>query len=337
MSRRLLPTIAAALFSLALLAAAPSTARAVYECGGITDDCLCGMSNPCICCDDAAHGTAHGNCVWYAWHKACCVWGTGPPWWCGNAEFWDTESASSGYTVLTTACEDTIFVCEVNTSYCNSGGYGHVGWVNTVHANGSIDVEEQGCYSWYGVQTRNFNAAAAVPTMHYIYEQGVTSCQQCDCNPGAVETNNCGDCGTDSRTCAADCTWGGWTGCQNEGVCSEGATQGCGSCGGTQTCESNCQWGTCVETCPDASTPQPDAFTPTPDGATPQPDGTTPTGDSGTTPPPDGSTPNADGSTDSSMVRGGCSCQSHGGPSSTGLAWLLALALGLLWRRRRTR
>jgi MYXO-CTERM domain-containing protein len=323
-------SIAAALVIVAALAIAPGKARgADFECGGLQDTCICGANTPCICCSNATYGTNHGNCVWYGWYRACCDWGEALPF-CPNAEFWDSQATTHGYTLLTTPCASTIFVCEINTTHCNSGGYGHVGWVDTVYPNGSIDVHEQGCYSWYGVQTRNFNAAAASPTMHYIYAPGVTSCAQCDCNPGEVQTDICGNCGTDSRTCGGDCHWGGWSGCSGEGVCADGATQGCGICGGTQTCQPDCQWGVCVETCPDASVPQPD-------GATPQPDGSTPTPDSGTGPLPDGATPQSDASptTGPTLVRGGCNCRTGGGAPAS-LALLLALGLLLLRRRWRS-
>ena len=58
-------------------------------------------------------------------------------------------------------CARTVFVCEANTTQCYSGSVGHVGWVETAYPNGSIDVTEQGCYSWYGVKSRLINAQNA--------------------------------------------------------------------------------------------------------------------------------------------------------------------------------
>jgi MYXO-CTERM domain-containing protein len=274
-----------------LLVAAPSV-RAVHECGGVQDTCSCGAANFCICCSNSTYGTDHGNCVWFAWHKACCVWSIALQW-CTDASTWDSYAQNNGYPVRQSdPCADTIFQCEVNTSQCGSGGYGHVGWVETTYPDGSIDVTEQGCYSWYGVVNRHINAQSASPPMNYIYAPG-TSCGTCECNPGDTEQQGCTQCGTQTRTCGSDCQWGGWSSCQNQGPCSPGDTeqqscthcgtetrtcgsdcqwgswsacqnqgdcnpgdtQGCGQCGGTQTCESNCSWGTCVETCPDASVP----------------------------------------------------------------------------------
>ncbi len=71
---------AAMALMLALLPAA--AVRAVYECGGETDTCNCGADNPCLC-----DGTC-GNCVWHAWHMACCSWGRALEW-CTDAGTWD--------------------------------------------------------------------------------------------------------------------------------------------------------------------------------------------------------------------------------------------------------
>jgi len=72
-------------------------------------------------------------------------------------------------------------------------------------------------------------------------------CQtQCACDVGAVQSKDCGDCGTQTRTCNKNCEWSGWSGCTSQGVCSVGATESkaCGNCGTkTRTCNSGCGWG----------------------------------------------------------------------------------------------
>ncbi len=236
---------------LAALVAGSGRARAVYECGGERDDCPCGRANFCICCSDSTHGQNHGNCVWWAWEQACCHWGIALEW-CTNANTWDDYARNNGYPVVSDPCPNTVFVCEVNTTECGSGDYGHVGWVLAVHPNGSIDVTEQGCYSWYGVKSRTFNAQNASPPMHYILEPG-TTCNPCECNPGDQETADCPMCGQKTRTCGSDCQWGSWSACTGQGECEEGDTRPCGECGGTQTCDNTCHWGPCEEVCPDAA------------------------------------------------------------------------------------
>ncbi len=73
-----------------------------------------------------------------------------------------------------------------------------------------------------------------------------TSCEvNCQCPPGASESTGCGNCGTRTRFCGGDCQWGGWSGCQGEGVCAPGTVQSeaCCTCGSrTRACTGGCQW-----------------------------------------------------------------------------------------------
>lgn len=67
-----------------------------------------------------------------------------------------------------------------------------------------------------------------------------------DCMPGAVDEQNCGNCGKRNRKCGADGSWGEWTDCLSEGVCKSGGQEekACGKCGvQTRTCLADCQWG----------------------------------------------------------------------------------------------
>ena len=36
------------------------------------------------------------------------------------------------------------------------------------------------------------------------------------CSPGQVDSNGCGNCGTHTRTCRSDCTWGGYSSCTDD-------------------------------------------------------------------------------------------------------------------------
>ena len=349
-----LPFFWAAALALAMFTAAPRRAWAVYECGGVQDTCNCGADNFCICCYWSG---LSGNCVWYAWHKACCGWGIALEW-CTNADTWDGHATNHGYPVNGEACVDTVFVCEANASECWSGSVGHVGWVNDVYPDGSIDVEEQGCYSWDGVQSRNFAAQNASPPMDYIYKPG-TTCVDCDCDPGDTESDSCPQCGTRTRTCGSDCFWEPWSACTNQGPCEVGDTQSCGACG-TQTCLAGCTWGTCNDPCDvDGAVPPPDAAVPPPDGAVIPSDSSVVNPDSGgllpdaTGSPADAGGPAPDAAPSEvgvSGFRGGCGCRaalgrrgvlegrwggSDGASSPGGVFLLLGLGLLGLWRRRR--
>ena len=73
-----------------------------------------------------------------------------------------------------------------------------------------------------------------------------------DCDQGMEQNEDCGNCGTRTRTCLAGGTWGAWGDCADEGPCASGATEteGCGKCGTrTRTCGPACQWtdGACVD------------------------------------------------------------------------------------------
>ena len=89
---------------------------------------------------------------------------------------------------------------------------------------------------------------------------GKTDCADTDCNgvgsccttPGQTQAQNCGNCGTQTKTCQSNNQWSNWGTCTGEGVCSSGQAQAqnCGNCGTqSRTCQSNCQWpitwGTC--------------------------------------------------------------------------------------------
>ena len=57
-----------------------------------------------------------------------------------------------------------------------------------------------------------------------------------------VSRQNCGNCGTQSRTCDTSTgTWSGFSACMNEGACRPGDTRDCGT-GGSRTCTTSCQW-----------------------------------------------------------------------------------------------
>ena len=65
-----------------------------------------------------------------------------------------------------------------------------------------------------------------------------------ECDLGDTGSQGCGNCGNQSRSCTDQCTWGAWSDCGGQGPCSPNANQGCGECG-DQTCDGNCQWGSC--------------------------------------------------------------------------------------------
>ena len=68
-----------------------------------------------------------------------------------------------------------------------------------------------------------------------------------ECALGSIGTRSCGDCGYEIRNCTASCTWPAvWSGCISQGECSTGSTTICGNCG-IQTCAADCSWGVCAD------------------------------------------------------------------------------------------
>lgn len=66
-----------------------------------------------------------------------------------------------------------------------------------------------------------------------------------DCAPGDTESQDCGNCGTQTRTCDANGRWLAFDPCQAEGECAPNATRAatCGRCGTTtDTCDATCHW-----------------------------------------------------------------------------------------------
>ncbi len=117
----------------ALIWLTPLAARAVPECGNEQDTCSCGRSNYCLC-----DGVC-GNCVWHAWHMACCSWGRALEW-CTDAGTWDEYATSNGYPTGDDPHDASVFVCNPSGT-CSD--WGHVGWVVSAYPDGSFDSTEQ--------------------------------------------------------------------------------------------------------------------------------------------------------------------------------------------------
>lgn len=71
------------------------------------------------------------------------------------------------------------------------------------------------------------------------------ACAAVECTPGNSESQDCGNCGTRTRNCAANGVWSAFGACKTAGVCAPNANQACGN-GGTQTCNNACQWNGCT-------------------------------------------------------------------------------------------
>lgn len=106
---------------------------------------------------------AWGNCTWYAWERRAELGMRLPSGALGNAAQWNTSLGSMGYRVDS--------VPSVGAIFQNGGGYGHVGIVEALNADGSILVSEMNNYSGGGYNGINDRIIPAnqVGTFNYIH------------------------------------------------------------------------------------------------------------------------------------------------------------------------
>lgn len=109
---------------------------------------------------------AWGNCTWYAWERRYEMGRPIPGGAMGNAAQWNSSFAAMGYRVDS--------VPEVGAIFQNGGGYGgygHVGIVEAINADGSIVVSEMNNYSGGGYNGINDRIipAANVTNFNYIH------------------------------------------------------------------------------------------------------------------------------------------------------------------------
>ena len=106
---------------------------------------------------------AWGNCTWYAWERRYEMGRPIPGGAMGNAAQWNSSFAAMGYRVDSVPAVGAIFQ--------NGGGYGHVGIVEALNADGSIIVSEMNNYSGGGYNGINDRLipASNVGNFNYIH------------------------------------------------------------------------------------------------------------------------------------------------------------------------
>lgn len=72
-------------------------------------------------------------------------------------------------------------------------------------------------------------------------------CIAYECVAPAVLSEPCGKCGTRTRTCRDNHTWGDLSACTGEGECTPGAVENCGKY--RHYCSDACHWGECTPEC----------------------------------------------------------------------------------------
>jgi surface antigen len=141
----------------------PDSDRKVYAkyCGKQADTCICGADNLFPCCSNG------GNCTWWAWQKACCVWGydVGTS---GNAWEWLGQAQATGHTYSTTPEVDTIAYMGRKERYAPLG---HVAWVIGIEDDGSVKVSEMNCWGNWDVQEKIYPREGFYAFDYYIHRK----------------------------------------------------------------------------------------------------------------------------------------------------------------------
>lgn len=94
----------------------------------------------------------YGYCTWYVYNKRAQIGRPVGSFW-GNAVSWASYARSAGYTVNNTP--------EVGAVLQNGGGYGHVAFVESVGADGSVVLSEMNYAGWNVVSARTVSAGQA--------------------------------------------------------------------------------------------------------------------------------------------------------------------------------
>jgi hypothetical protein len=175
-----------------------------------TQRCRAGTGCGAVCEDecalDAARCEGGGRQVCVRGQDGCTAWGAITP--CGGACV-EGECAE--------VCQSE---CQAGVVRCGPGG-----GVQTCEAAGD-------CARW--------GAESACPDAQQCAGMGVCGV----CEVGATESQGCGNCGTQTRTCGADGQWTPWGECAAQGECTAGSEEACGRCG-VRRCDAACHWGGC--------------------------------------------------------------------------------------------
>lgn len=103
----------------------------------------------------------NGQCTWFAYMRRAAIGRPIPNAAHGNAVSWAASFSARGYAVNKTPAVGAIFQ--------NGGGYGHVGVVESLNADGSITVSEMNASAGtYGVNLRTI-PASAIGNFNYIH------------------------------------------------------------------------------------------------------------------------------------------------------------------------
>lgn len=102
---------------------------------------------------------APGYCTWYVYERRAAAGRSIGSFW-GNATSWKSSALSAGFAVNNTPAPGAIMQ--------NHGGYGHVAYVESVGADGSVTVREMNYAGFNVISSRTLSAAQAA-SYNYIH------------------------------------------------------------------------------------------------------------------------------------------------------------------------
>jgi surface antigen len=124
------------------------------------------ISSPII---DTSGGNAYafGNCTWWAYERRVQLGHPVGSFW-GNATTWDTYARSAGYLVDHTPAPGAVFQMKAFVD-AYTGGYGHVGIVESVSGDGSVNVSEMNYAGNFNRVTYRTIPAGQAAIYNYIH------------------------------------------------------------------------------------------------------------------------------------------------------------------------
>lgn len=110
----------------------------------------------------AGNAYAYGYCTWYSYNKRAAIGKPVGSFW-GNATTWAANARAAGFAVDKNPQAGDVF--QTSGGW---GGYGHVGFVERVEADGSVFVSEMNYAGWNVVSTRTI-PASQVGSYNFIH------------------------------------------------------------------------------------------------------------------------------------------------------------------------
>lgn len=123
--------------------------------------------NPNLAGASAGNAYAFGNCTWWAYERRVQLGHPVGSFW-GNATTWDVYAQAAGYAVDHNPTVGAVFQMKAFID-AYTGGYGHVGIVESVNSDGSVNVSEMNYAGNFNRVTNRTIPASQAAIYNYIH------------------------------------------------------------------------------------------------------------------------------------------------------------------------